>query len=66
MQANALGDLSDRARQQAAELANDAEVRTTPPKHLTAGQLAKDNGRDPRLEPDWNLPFNEGLKYYLA
>ena len=38
MQANAFGDLSERARQRAAELANDAEVRTTPPKHFTVGQ----------------------------
>ena len=48
LQANAEGDLSERARQRAAELAIDAEVRTTPPKHFTVAQTAKD-GRDPRL-----------------
>jgi hypothetical protein len=32
MQAVAEGDLSQRARQRAAELANDADLRTTPPK----------------------------------
>jgi hypothetical protein len=32
LQANHEGDLSDRARRRAAELANDADVRVTPPK----------------------------------
>lgn len=32
MQANAEGDLSERARHRAEELANDADVRTTPPR----------------------------------
>lgn len=32
IQALAEGDLSERARQRAAELANDADIRTTPPK----------------------------------
>ena len=49
LQANAEGDLSERARQRAAELAVDAEVRTTPPKDFIASQAAKENGRDPRL-----------------
>jgi hypothetical protein len=32
MQANAEGDLSERARRRAMELANDADIRTTPPR----------------------------------
>jgi hypothetical protein len=38
MQANAEGDLSERARRRAEELANDADVRATPPKS-ERGQL---------------------------
>lgn len=34
IQANAMGDLSDRARKRAAELANDADVRVMAPKSL--------------------------------
>jgi hypothetical protein len=40
LQANAEGDLSERARRRAEELANDAEVRVTPPR-----------GFDARLQP---------------
>src|SRR5687768_12855467 len=32
LQANAEGDLSERARKRAAELANDADLRTSPPR----------------------------------
>ncbi len=47
MQANVEGDLSERARQRAEELAIDAEVRTTPPKNFSI--TPKGKGRDPRL-----------------
>ena len=57
IQANAMGDLSDRARKRAAELANDADVRVMAPKSLicppqtgvsrsTAKRITK---RDPRI-----------------
>src|ERR1035438_1435453 len=36
LQALAEGDLSERARQRAAELANDADVRLSPPKEIAA------------------------------
>ena len=49
MQANAEGDLSERARQRAAELAVDAEVRTTPPKDFTAARIPQAGSHDPRL-----------------
>src|SRR5205823_3650307 len=37
LQSLAEGDLSQRARQRAAELANDADLRTTPPRTARAG-----------------------------
>jgi len=42
LQANHEGDLSDRARRRAAELANDADVRVTPPRdqRVDAGRVA--------------------------
>jgi Protein of unknown function (DUF2924) len=40
LQALAEGDLSERARQRAAELANDADVRLSPPKEIAAPALA--------------------------
>jgi hypothetical protein len=55
LQANAEGDLSERARQRAAELANDAEVRVTPPRctptirHLNSNTTAHYPSSDPRL-----------------
>ncbi len=49
MQANAEGDLSERARQRAAELADDAEVRTTPPKDFTPSPVPKPGSHDSRL-----------------
>ena len=49
MQANAEGDLSERARQRAAELADDADVRTTPPKDFTTTQVPNAGSHDPRL-----------------
>jgi len=55
MQANAEGDLSERARRRAEELADDADVRTTPPRHArpvttSRGQSVKIVAElDPRL-----------------
>jgi len=58
LQANAEGDLSERARRRAAELANDAEVRVMapktmicPPQHGESATVTKpaDKPRDPRL-----------------
>src|SRR5947209_3456404 len=50
LQANAEGDLSDRAKARAAELARDADLRLTPPKaktqlpepHMLSGSVALD------------------------
>jgi hypothetical protein len=39
LQALALGDLSERARQRALELANDADLRVRPPRHLACQPL---------------------------
>lgn len=53
LQANAEGDLSERARRRAAQLAVDAEVRTMPPRGnagVDPGSTRKvDAPRDPRL-----------------
>jgi DUF2924 family protein len=43
LQANAEGGLSERARARAAELANDAELRTTAPQSKGFGQNAKES-----------------------
>ena len=57
MQALAEGDLSQRARQRAAELARDADLRLNPPQHQTIATIATpEPGRtpapvDPRLPP---------------
>lgn len=57
LQANAEGGLSDRARQRAEELANDAEIRVTPPRENNAVNSMQPEtvpipeGRDPRLPP---------------
>src|SRR5262249_54534062 len=40
LQAGAEGDLSERARQRAAELANDADLRLSPPKAMPAAPAA--------------------------
>ena len=42
MQANAEGDLSERARRRAMELANDADLRTTPPRQHAPALDAED------------------------
>ncbi len=63
LQADAEGGLTDRARQRAEELANDAEIRVTPPrekKNRTADDEAPADtiplagGRDTRLPPPGN------------
>lgn len=48
MQANAEGDLSERARQRAMELANDADLRVTPPREPKA---ASHTGQQTRTLP---------------
>jgi hypothetical protein len=63
LQANAEGGLSDRARQRAEELANDAEIRVTPPRERkkkssddepAVATLPVASGRDARLPPPGN------------
>jgi Protein of unknown function (DUF2924) len=55
LQALAEGDLSERARQRAAELANDADLRTTPPRKPPAGRPATRTVAQP-LPADHRLP----------
>ena len=62
LQANAEGGLSERAKRRIEELADDAEIRVTPPKNLkpkVATSGAKTSvlatGRDTRLPPPGNL-----------
>ena len=47
LQCNALGGLSERAKARAAELANEADIRTTPPPCATPVPMGEP--RDPRL-----------------
>ena len=59
LQANAEGGLSERARRRIEELADDAEIRLTPPKNTkptvsTAGTNVLSAGRDKRLPPPGN------------
>lgn len=62
LQADAEGGLTDRARQRAEELANDAEIRVTPPREkkkssdddVPAETIALAGGRDSRLPPPGN------------
>jgi hypothetical protein len=49
MQANAEGDLSDRARRRAAELANDADLRVMPPKNQPSTLTT-----EPDNVPEWD------------
>lgn len=58
LQANAEGGLSDRARQRAEELANDSEIRVTPPRTRNSPDEEEHSatvklpvGKDPRLPP---------------
>jgi hypothetical protein len=57
LQALAAGDLSERARQRAAELANDADLRLTPPKgKTTASPLERTTTQTLPLKADARLP----------
>jgi hypothetical protein len=58
LQALAEGDLSERARRRAAELANDADLRTTPPRDRRAPEPAPERppARVLRFQPDDRLP----------
>ena len=49
MQADHEGDLTERARQRAAELANDADVRVTAPRNYRAPSNSAPAARDERL-----------------
>src|SRR6516165_4838366 len=56
LQALAEGDLSERARRRAAELANDADLRLLPPRSAPAVPMSKPSranrhGFDPRVPP---------------
>ena len=59
LQAIAEGDLSERARQRAAELANDADLRMTPPRGKAAMDLAPERTatKAARFEQDGRLPL---------
>ena len=59
MQAVAEGDISERARQRAAELANDADLRTTAPKTPKTTEVAAERSTTTafRLVPDHRLPM---------
>ena len=54
MQARAEGDLSERARKRAAELANDADLRLIPPKSASVDSSKPSTPSNP--EPDHRLP----------
>lgn len=61
LQANAEGGLTERARQRAEELANDAEIRVTPPRErkpksdaIPPATIKLNPGRDSRLPPVGN------------
>lgn len=61
LQADAEGGLTERARQRAEELANDAEIRVTPPREkkrksdaTPPATIKMDAGRDTRLPPPGN------------
>lgn len=58
LQALAEGDLSERARRRAAELARDADLRLTPPQVKVAGSqpVGQNRTREVRFEADTRLP----------
>ena len=57
LQALAEGDLSERARRRAEELANDADLRLAPPKAKPAEAAPeRTTVRTPRFQPDGRLP----------
>jgi hypothetical protein len=53
LQALAEGDLSERARRRAAELANDADLRLSPPRNLPSTRTAQ-RAEAARLPPGWD------------
>ena len=58
LQALAEGDLSERARRRAAEMANDADLRLNPPKPKQVAEPTDDGDRlaaDPRLPPPGSI-----------
>src|SRR5437762_46945 len=55
LQALAEGDLSERARRRAAELANDADLRSYPPRASQAATVEKQSTTDAE-QPDSRLP----------
>jgi hypothetical protein len=60
LQCLAEGDLSERARQRAAELANDADLRTTPPKGKADDDATADAGQ-PTQTRTLKFPANDRL-----
>ena len=56
LQANAEGDLSERARRRAKELANDADLRVVPPKEAQAADFAPNRTRILPFQADRRLP----------
>src|SRR5215468_6232918 len=67
LQALAEGDLSERARQRAAALANDANLRLSPPKPSTPDTASTTTASGPEKptptprQPDWRLPQPGGV-----
>jgi len=56
LQALAEGDLPERARQRAAQLANDADLRLSPPKHPKTKPPGETPAATPENPPDDRLP----------
>src|ERR1700684_3282699 len=58
LQANAEGGLSERARQRAGEIADDADLRTRAPRGVVANNMTGPTGGRDRSQPqmDWRLP----------
>jgi hypothetical protein len=58
LQARAEGDLSERARHRAAEIADDADIRLRPPRNFASavGVDSRPDTRPPRRQRDWRLP----------
>jgi hypothetical protein len=54
LQALAEGDLSERARRRAEELANDADLRLSPPRNLTSARALAQGAQAERLPPGWD------------
>ena len=59
LQANAAGDLSERARQRATEIADEADLRTRAPRGFLAGNVVRSPAIQiarSRPQKDWRLP----------